>query len=85
MVNKFNVSIPIAGSICGSAEKAQSLLLAETEDCYLITNPNNAHDNHFVDKIAKSCSCHKFEQTGIPCSHSIKCFPNDLALFIKPR
>lgn len=38
---------------------------------YQITRLDNMHDQHSVDLLSSSCSCRKYDLTGIPCKHAV--------------
>lgn len=86
VMEECNVSVPIAESICGSIEKAKALKVHNNDDNWFVSNSSNIYDNHIINKNSLLCSCKKFEQVGLPCSHIIAALPNmEIKLFAHNR
>lgn len=54
---------------------------------YQITRSDDRHDQHSVDLSRRSCSCRKYDLTGIPCKHAvcaIWCKKDDPEAYVHP-
>lgn len=54
---------------------------------YQITRSDDRRDQHSVDQSSKSCSCRKYDLTGIPCKHVvcvIWCKKDDPEAYVHP-
>mgnify|MGYP001058867614 CR=1 FL=1 len=71
------VSLATAESILGSIHQAEQLEIEVFTNYYQICESiyNISEQVHHVEEFCvcdNRCSCHKFEQVGLPCSHLIK-------------
>ncbi|XP_075504014.1 uncharacterized protein LOC142541355 [Primulina tabacum] len=54
---------------------------------YQITRSDDRRDQHSVDLLTRSCSCRKYDLTGIPCKHAvcaIWCKKDDPEAYVHP-
>ncbi|KAG6525668.1 hypothetical protein ZIOFF_015634 [Zingiber officinale] len=54
---------------------------------YQITRSDDRRDQHSVDLLSRSCSCRKYDLTGIPCKHAvcaIWCKKDDPEAYVHP-
>ena len=79
MIVTFNISPRIAESIAGSIRKTERLSLLKLNNEYKISeeitdrNGKVLRTENYIVKDGH-CSCFKFEQSGLPCSHIIKVY-----------
>ena len=77
LMANLKISNIIAEAIIGSIEKVPKLTLIKKDNSYdiieNITNELGEFDHQEIFEVNdKICSCNKFYQTGIPCSHLLK-------------